>query len=65
MRFAPSKLKSLESVTFHVLLHEGKRTDSAKEEELVVGENYTDHYLSELYHLAQDVITEIRLKSPE
>ncbi len=62
--FKPVKLESLEKVTFHVLMHEGKRTDSAKEEELVLGEEFTDHYLSELYHLAQDVISEIRLHSP-
>jgi len=62
--YAPVKLDRLEKITFHVLIHDGKRTDSAKEVELAVGENYTGHYLSELYHLAQDVITEIRLKSP-
>ena len=56
--------KGLDKVTFHILLHEGRRTDSPKEDKMLVGENFTDHYLSELYHLAQDVITEIRLKSP-
>ena len=62
--YNPIKLDSIEKVTFHVFLHEGKRSDSVNEAELVVGEKYTNHYLSELYSLAQDVITEIRLHSP-
>ena len=55
--FDPTHIQNEEKIKFHVLTFNGIRSDEAETDEILSG----NHYLSELNHYAQNVITEVRL----